>query len=53
LQTTARIRTQVSAAHSKDALAFAIEKFAAVKAEFGVRAFDCRLLINPSACRPS
>jgi glycine C-acetyltransferase len=32
----ARIRTQVSAAHSRDDLAFAIEKFAAVKAEFGI-----------------
>ncbi len=33
---TARIRTQVSAAHSREDLAFAIEQFAAVKAEFGL-----------------
>jgi glycine C-acetyltransferase len=31
---TARIRTQISAAHSMDDLKFAIEKFAEVKAEF-------------------
>jgi glycine C-acetyltransferase len=31
---TARIRTQISAAHSKDDLKFAIEKFAEVKEEF-------------------
>jgi glycine C-acetyltransferase len=35
-QGTARIRTQVSAAHSKDDLAFAIEQFAAVKKELGL-----------------
>jgi glycine C-acetyltransferase len=35
-QGTARIRTQVSAVHSRDDLAFAIEKFAEVKAEFGL-----------------
>jgi len=35
-QGLARIRTQVSAAHSKDDLAFAIEKFAEVKKEFGL-----------------
>ena len=35
-QGTARIRTQVSAAHSKDDLAFAIEKFAEVKRELGL-----------------
>jgi glycine C-acetyltransferase len=35
-QGAARIRTQVSAAHSRDDLAFAIEKFATVKAEFGI-----------------
>jgi len=35
-QGTARIRTQVSAVHSRDDLAFAIEQFAAVKAEFGL-----------------
>jgi len=34
-QGAARIRTQVSAAHSQDELAFAIEKFATIKAEFG------------------
>jgi glycine C-acetyltransferase len=35
-QGAARIRTQISAAHSQDDLAFAIEKFAAVKAEFRI-----------------
>ena len=35
-QGAARIRTQVSAAHSRDDLAFAVEQFAAVKAEFGL-----------------
>jgi glycine C-acetyltransferase len=35
-QGTARIRTQVSAAHSKDDLAFAIEKFAETKRELGL-----------------
>ena len=35
-QGLARIRTQVSAAHSKEDLAFAIEKFAEVKKEFGL-----------------
>ena len=35
-QGTARIRTQVSAAHSREDLAFAIEKFAEVKKEFGL-----------------
>ncbi len=35
-QGTARIRTQVSAAHSKEDLAFAIEKFAEVKRELGL-----------------
>ncbi len=34
-QGQARIRTQVSAAHSKEDLAFAIEKFAEMKQEFG------------------
>lgn len=33
---TARIRTQISAAHSKDDLEFALEKFAEVKSEFGI-----------------
>jgi glycine C-acetyltransferase len=33
---TARIRTQVSAAHSHEDLAFAIDQFAAVKREFGL-----------------
>jgi glycine C-acetyltransferase len=33
---TARIRTQVSAAHSKEDLEFALETFAAVKREFGL-----------------
>jgi glycine C-acetyltransferase len=32
----ARIRTQVSAAHSKEDLDFAIEKFAESKAELGI-----------------
>ena len=35
-QGTARIRTQVSAGHSRENLQFAIEKFAEVKAEFGL-----------------
>jgi len=35
-QGTARIRTQVSAAHSKDDLAFAIKQFAATKRELGL-----------------
>jgi glycine C-acetyltransferase len=35
-QGTARIRTQVSAVHTRDDLAFAVEKFAEVKAEFGL-----------------
>ncbi len=35
-QGAARIRTQVSAAHSREDLAFAIEKFAEVKAELGL-----------------
>ncbi|HVT72007.1 MAG TPA: glycine C-acetyltransferase [Lacunisphaera sp.] len=35
-QGLARIRTQVSAAHSREDLAFAIEKFAEVKQEFGL-----------------
>ncbi len=35
-QGLARIRTQVSAAHSQEDLAFAIEKFAEVKKEFGL-----------------
>lgn len=35
-QGTARIRTQVSAAHSRDDLAFAVQQFAEVKAEFGL-----------------
>lgn len=34
----ARIRTQVSAAHSKDDLEFAVEKFAEAKAEIGLSA---------------
>jgi glycine C-acetyltransferase len=33
---TARIRTQISAAHSTEDLKFAIEKFAEVKEEFGI-----------------
>jgi glycine C-acetyltransferase len=32
----ARIRTQVSAAHRREDLAFAIEKFAEVKSEFAL-----------------
>ncbi len=35
-QGKARIRTQISAAHSRDELAFALEQFAAVKRELGV-----------------
>ena len=35
-QGKARIRTQVSAVHSREDLAFAIEKFAEVKQEFGL-----------------
>ena len=35
-QGTARIRTQVSATHSKEDLAFAIEKFTEVKQELGL-----------------
>ncbi len=35
-QGKARIRTQISAAHSRDELAFALEQFAAVKKELGV-----------------
>jgi glycine C-acetyltransferase len=35
-QGKARIRTQISAAHSRDDLAFAIEKFAEVKKDFGI-----------------
>ena len=35
-QGKARIRTQISAAHSREDLAFAIEQFAAVKKELGV-----------------
>ena len=35
-QGTARIRTQVSAAHSKEDLTFAIEKFTEVKQELGL-----------------
>jgi glycine C-acetyltransferase len=35
-QGAARIRTQVSAVHSRDDLTFAIEKFAEVKTEFGL-----------------
>ncbi|HEY4299812.1 MAG TPA: glycine C-acetyltransferase [Candidatus Didemnitutus sp.] len=35
-QGLARIRTQVSAGHSREDLAFAIEKFAEVKSEFGL-----------------
>jgi glycine C-acetyltransferase len=36
-QGKARIRTQVSAAHTRDDLAFAVEAFKAVKAEMGVQ----------------
>jgi glycine C-acetyltransferase len=32
----ARIRTQISAAHTEEELSFAIEKFAEVKAELGI-----------------
>ena len=35
-QGMARIRTQVSAAHTRDDLAFAVEQFAADKKELGV-----------------
>jgi glycine C-acetyltransferase len=35
-QGKARIRTQISAAHSQEELAFAIEKFAEVKSELGI-----------------
>jgi glycine C-acetyltransferase len=35
-QGKARIRTQISAAHSREELAFAIEKFAGVKSELGI-----------------
>jgi glycine C-acetyltransferase len=35
-QGKARIRTQISAAHSREELAFAIEKFAEVKKELGL-----------------
>jgi len=35
-QGTARIRTQVSAAHTREELAFAINAFAEVKREFGL-----------------
>lgn len=35
-QGKARIRTQISAAHSRDELAFAVEQFAAVKKELGL-----------------
>jgi glycine C-acetyltransferase len=35
-QGKARIRTQISAAHSREDLAFALEQFAAVKAELGL-----------------
>ena len=35
-QGKARIRTQISAAHTREDLAFALEQFAAVKREFGV-----------------
>jgi glycine C-acetyltransferase len=34
-QGQARIRTQISAAHSREDLAFAVEQFAAIRAEFG------------------
>jgi glycine C-acetyltransferase len=37
-QGTARIRTQVSAAHSKEDLRFAIQKFAQVREEYGLSA---------------
>jgi glycine C-acetyltransferase len=32
----ARIRTQISAAHSREELAFAVEKFAEVRKELGL-----------------
>jgi glycine C-acetyltransferase len=35
-QGKARIRTQISAAHTREDLIFAIEQFAAVKAELGL-----------------
>ena len=35
-QGKARIRTQISAAHSREDLAFAVEQFSAVKAELGI-----------------
>ena len=35
-QGKARIRTQISAAHSREDLAFALEAFAAVKKELGI-----------------
>ena len=35
-QGKARIRTQVSAAHTRDDLAFAVEAFRAVKGEMGI-----------------
>jgi glycine C-acetyltransferase len=35
-QGKARIRTQISAAHSREDLAFAIDQFAAVKSELGI-----------------
>ncbi len=35
-QGRARIRTQISAAHSREDLAFAVEKFAEVKTELGL-----------------
>jgi glycine C-acetyltransferase len=35
-QGKARIRTQISAAHSRQDLEFAVEQFAAVKAELGL-----------------
>ena len=37
-QGTARIRTQVSAAHSKEDLQFAIQKFAEVREEYRLHA---------------
>ena len=35
-QEKARIRTQISAAHSREDLVFAVEQFSAVKAELGL-----------------
>jgi glycine C-acetyltransferase len=35
-QAKARIRTQISAAHTREDLAYAVEKFAEVKRELGV-----------------